>query len=196
MYRRLWSKASPGMALRACNLPDSDNYKLSNQITKSVDTVARAELALESTMKSAETSKNTNHDEEPRKKRSRSSSRARKKAAAAKAKKAEDKEIKLYEHASLMYQLFVDEKNRDLQKMKKDELSPIVKYLCSVDSQGSGDCVSKYKKKPEMIARIMNVGSRPWTFWFDTQAEEEAEDAVETPPAEAEEGLDGEAGST
>ena len=121
---------------------------------------------------------------------------AREKAAAAKAKKAEDKEIKLYEEASLMYQLFVDEKNRDLQKMKKDELSPIVKYLCSVNPQGRGDCVTKYKKKPEMIARIMNVGSQPWTFWFDTQAEEEAEGAVETPPAEAEEGLDGEAGST
>ena len=121
---------------------------------------------------------------------------ARKKAAAAKAQKAEDKEIELYEEASLMYQKFVDEKNRDLQKMKNNELSPIVKYLCSVDPQVRRDCVSKYNSKPKMIERIMTVGFQPWTFWFDTQAEEEAEGAVETPPVEAEEGPDGEADST
>lgn len=75
----------PGMALRACNLPDSDSSKLSRKITKSVDTVARAELALESTMKSAVSSKKSNHDEEPSKKRRRSSSSSAASAAAASA---------------------------------------------------------------------------------------------------------------
>lgn len=77
---------TPGMALGACKLPDSDSSKLSRKITEAVDTVARAELALESTMKSAVSSKNTNHDEEPSKKRRRSSSSSAASAAAASAK--------------------------------------------------------------------------------------------------------------
>ena len=76
---------TPGMALGACKLPGSDSSKLSRKITEAVETVARAELALESTMKSAVSSKNTNHDEEPRKKRSRSSSSSAASAAAASA---------------------------------------------------------------------------------------------------------------
>ena len=43
---------TPGMAMGACKLPGSDSSKLSRKITEAVETVARAELVLESTMKS------------------------------------------------------------------------------------------------------------------------------------------------
>lgn len=112
-----------------------------------------------------------------------------------KAKDQEDKEIELFELASLKYQVFVEEKDRDLQKMSPDDLTPIVKFLCAVDHRGTGDCVSNYSSKAKKIERIMRTGSAHWTSWFDPHFGEEAEAAVEAPQLEAEEGKEEESGS-
>lgn len=64
------------MAIRACCLSDSDNAKLSREITKAVIERANAEVAYERRIQSVEaSSKNDSHDL-PRKKRSRSGSTA------------------------------------------------------------------------------------------------------------------------
>ena len=70
---------TPAMALRACNLPDSDKPKLSRQITTAVYERAQAEVALERRIQSVEASSNNNnrsHDEEPPKRSKNSSSSA------------------------------------------------------------------------------------------------------------------------
>eukprot|EP00986_Skeletonema_menzelii_P010209 scaffold4900_cov86-Skeletonema_menzelii.AAC.2 len=84
------------------------------------------------------------------------------------------------------------------QKNDRDFLRLVALHanMCQVGMTGEVDPKYLFDSKPNMIEWIMNRGSRPWTFWFDTQAEEEVEGTVETPPAEAEDNPDGEAGST
>ncbi len=118
----------------------------------------------------------------------------RQKAKDAKKKEAEDKEVELFEEASFKYQLFV-EKGRNLNMLKADDLTPIVKFLCAVDSKGKGDCISNYKTNAKKIDRIMNTPTGPWVHWLDSQYEEEAEGAVEPVQAEAAGVQDGEMGA-
>lgn len=70
--------------------------------------------------------------------------------------------------------------------MEADDLAPVVKFLCAVDSRGKGEYLSNYKTNPKKIDGILNTPTRPRTHWRDSQYDEEAEGEGVVEPVQAE----------